>query len=86
MRERIKVASWVDFYFLRLDWPAEYYHPAMLRERHFEPAKLQMDRERGLAVSLSTVDDIIRTSLYGLMPKKAADETSATTSATWRGS
>jgi hypothetical protein len=56
MRERIKVASWVDFHFLRLDWPAEY--PAMLRERHFEPAKRQMDRERGLAVSLSTVDDI----------------------------
>jgi hypothetical protein len=58
MCERIKVAAWVDFHFLRRDWPAEFYHPAMLRERHFEPAKRQMGRERGLAVSLSTLDEI----------------------------
>jgi hypothetical protein len=49
------VAAWVDFHFLGLDWPAEFYHPAMLRDCHFEPAKRQMDRERGLAVSLSTL-------------------------------
>jgi hypothetical protein len=58
MKERIKVVSWVDFHFLRLDWPDEFFHPAMLRERHFEAAKQQMNRERELAVSLSTVDDL----------------------------
>jgi hypothetical protein len=58
MKERIKVASWVDFHFLRLDWPDEFFHPAMLLERHFEAAKGQMNREMELAVSLSTVDDL----------------------------
>jgi hypothetical protein len=52
MRKRIKVASWVFNHFLRLDWPVHAFHPAMLREHHFEAAKRQMNREKDLAACL----------------------------------
>jgi hypothetical protein len=57
MNERIKVASWVCFHFVRLKWPDEYFHPAMLQARHFKAARRQMNRERDLAVSLANIDD-----------------------------
>lgn len=60
-QERIKVFAWICHYWERLGWPLKEptlpprfdrpFHPAMLRDRHYDEAKAQMEREKSASIT-----------------------------------